>query len=78
MNLGRQLKSLRVTAGLRYRDLNIHHNVIRNIENDRGYTKESLNKYVAELEQLSGYPVEFIVRWGKKKNKQAPGEDNST
>jgi transcriptional regulator with XRE-family HTH domain len=49
MILGQQLKALRESAGLTYRDLRMHHNTIKAIETGASYN--SLNRYIDRLQK---------------------------
>ena len=60
-NLGEQLKALRVSAGLTYRDLGMHHNTIKAIETGKSYN--SLNRYIERLMQASGNQVHIKAKW---------------
>ena len=68
MNLGQQLKALRKSARLTYRDLQMHHNTIKAIETGRSFA--SLNRYLERLQNASGNHIEIQAGWAKRKEKE--------
>jgi len=75
MNLGRKLKALRKSAGLTYRDIEMHHNTIKAIETGRSYA--SLNKYIERLVNAANDSIVIDARWAKANKpfaKQSQGE----
>lgn len=74
-NLGKQLKALRKSAGLTYRDLEMHHNTIKAIETGRSFA--SLNKYIERIQNACGHSIIISAGWAEKKKEQhgAPGSD---
>jgi gamma-glutamylcysteine synthetase len=75
LSLGQKLKALRISAGLRYRDLGMHHNTIKTIETGASYN--SLNKYIERLQNAAGNSIQISAGWGNK-NKPAQNQENST
>jgi len=63
MDLGKQLKALRLSAGLRYRDLEMHHNTIKAIETGRSFA--SLSKYLERLQSAANEGIVIDARWAK-------------